>query len=119
MKRYPLDKARADGWLDQLGPGSQGFNQLCDVVGKRFVAFSVIAGIRITALTLDPRNSAASIVDFSIGDVGGTQRLALGEFRQRLADALLSDDDADVPPPMGKVSSDELQAFIGFRYVLL
>lgn len=118
MRTFSLDKVRADGWLDQLGEGSRGFAQLCEVVGRRFVAFSVIAGIRITALTVDPRNPPGSIVEFEIGDLPGSQRLSLGEFRERLAAAMLDDDDADLPLP-DRVDAEALQAFIGFRYVLL
>ncbi len=119
MRTYSLSKARADGWLDQLGQGSQGFAQLCEVVGRRFVAFSVIAGIRISALTVDPRNPSASIVEFEIGDVGGTQRLSLGDFRDRLAEALLDDDEPRRPPPGPRADSEELQSYLGFRSVLL
>lgn len=120
MKTFSLDKARADGWLDQLGEGSQGFTQLCEVVGTNFVAFSVIAGIRITALTVDPRAPDSSIVEFQIGDLAGEQRLPLGEFRERLAQAMLSqDDDPEAELPGGAVDSEALQSFIGFRYVLL
>lgn len=118
MRTFPLDKARADGWLEQLGEGSQGFTQLCEVVGELFVAFSVIAGIRISALTIDPRNPDASVVEFEIGEIGGSQRLQLGEFRQRLAQAMLSSDDPAGPLP-DEPDGEELQAFIGFRYVLL
>lgn len=118
MRKYSLDKARADGWLEQLGEGSQGFAQLCEVVGTRFVAFSVIAGIRITALTVDPRTPDASVVEFEIGDIPGAQRLSLGDFRERLADAMLSDDDAE-HELAGSPDSEEIQAYIGFRYVLL
>ena len=118
MRSYPLDKARADGWLEQLGEGSQGFEQLCEVVGRRFVAFSVIAGIRITALTVDPRNPDGSVVEFEIGELGGAQRLALGEFRQRLAGAMLSADDE--PAELAEhPDAEQIQSFIGFRYVLL
>ncbi|MCZ7679186.1 MAG: hypothetical protein M5U28_10715 [Sandaracinaceae bacterium] len=119
MRTYSLQKARADGWLEQLGHGSQGFAQLCEVVGRHFVAFSVIAGIRISALTVDPRNPSASIVEFEIGDVGGAQRLPLGEFRERLAEALLHDDEPERPLPDTRADSEDLQSFIGFRYVLL
>ncbi len=119
MRTYSLSKARADGWLEQLGQGSQGFAQLCEVVGTRFVAFAVIAGIRITALTVDPRNPNASVVEFEIGDLGGPQRLRLDEFRERLAEALLNDDEPERELPDGRADSEALQSFIGFRYVLL
>lgn len=119
MRTYSLDKARADGWLEQLGQGSQGFAQLCEVVGRPFVAFSVIAGVRITALTIDPRNPSASLVDLEIGDSGATERLPLGELRERLAEALLEGEEPPRPPPSARADSEELQSFIGFRYVLL
>ena len=118
MKTYRLDNVRADGWLEQLGEGSEGFGQLCDVVGAEFVAFSVIAGIRITALAVDSRNPDASNVEFEVGEIGGPQRVRLGDFRQRLAHAMLSADEpqealSDNPDP------EEIQRFIGYRYVLL
>lgn len=119
MRTFPLDKVRADGWLEQLGEGSQGFAQLCEVVGRNFVAFSVVAGIRITALTVDPRHPPSSVVEFEIGDVGGSQRLALGEFRDRLAQAMLSDDSPPPAPLPDEPTSEQLQSFLGFRYVLL
>ncbi|HJL18488.1 MAG TPA: tetratricopeptide repeat protein [Sandaracinaceae bacterium LLY-WYZ-13_1] len=120
MRSFGLEKARADGWLEQLGEGSEGFAQLCEVVGTRFVAFSVIAGIRITALTVDPRAPDASVVEFEIGDLPGSQRLSLGEFRERLAEAMLSDDEPPPALPEGeKPDSETLQSFLGFRYVLL
>ncbi|HBQ11033.1 MAG TPA: hypothetical protein DEF51_07590, partial [Myxococcales bacterium] len=118
MKTYALDKARADGWLEQLGDGSQGFTQLCEVVGERFVAFSVIAGIRITALTVDPRNPDQSVVEFEIGELPGSQRLSLSDFRERLAQAMLSEDENETGAPKG-ADAESLQSYIGFRYVLL
>src|SRR5689334_6189958 len=115
---FELAEARADGWLEQLGEGSQGFAQLCEVVGEKFVAFSVIAGIRITALTIDPRNPNSSLIDFEVGEISSAQRMRLGEFRDRLTDALLNDDE-----PSQKIgdapTTEQLQAHIGFRYVLL
>lgn len=120
MRTYPLDKARADGWLEQLGQGSTGFAQLCEVVGTRFVGFSVIAGIRITALTVDPRNTSQSVVEFELEGFGGPQKLTLADFREHLADVVLADDfEPEIAPPTGRADSEELQTFIGFRYVLL
>ncbi len=119
MKTYSLEKARADGWLEQLGEGSQGFAQLCEVVGTNFVAFSVIAGIRITALTVDPRNPDGSVVEFMIGDLEDTQQLRLGDFRERLAQAMLSHDEPVGELPEEATDAETLQSFIGFRYVLL
>ena len=114
----PLDLVRADGGVERVGEGIGSFRQLCDIVGERFVAFSIIAGVRIRALTVDRRSPDATLVDFTVGDSQVEQRLPLGEFRRRLASALLSDDPEPEPlPPTPDVES--LQAHVGVRYVLL
>ncbi len=113
-----LDAVRADGWFERLGEGSPNFRQLCDVVGERFVAFSVIAGVRITALTIDRQSPDATLVDFLVGDEEAEQRLPLGEFRRRLVSALLEDEPTPESLP-DEPAPEAIQAFIGFRYVLL
>ncbi|MDQ3037868.1 MAG: hypothetical protein M3Y87_36070 [Myxococcota bacterium] len=118
MRTFRLEDVRADGWFERLGEGSPSFSQLCDVVGSRFVAFAVVAGVRITAVSVDSRVPDASLIDFTLGEGGPAQRLALGEFRRRLAGALLSDDEPDRPLPTTP-KNDDLTAFIGFRWVLL
>ena len=117
-RSYRLDDVRADGWFERLGEGSPTFGQLCEIVGDKFVAFAVVAGVRITALQVDPRASEQSLIEFGVGDGGPTQRLALGEFKRRLAAALLGDDEPVRPLPENP-KSDDIQAFLGFRYVLL
>lgn len=109
---------RADGWFERLSESAPSFERLCEVVGPKFIAFSVIAGVRVTALTVDRRSPDASLVDFVVGDENVEQRLPLGEFQRRLSLALLSDDSADAAEFTGE-STEALQEFIGFRYVLL
>lgn len=117
-RSFRLDDVRADGWFERLGEGSPSFGQLCDVVGARFVAFAVVAGVRITSVSVDARMPDSSQIEFTLGEGGPAQRLALGEFRRRLAAALLADDEPERPlPPSPR--SDDLTAFIGFRWVLL
>lgn len=88
------------------------------MVGSRFVAFAVVTGVRITAVSVDSRVPEASVIDFAVGDGGPAQRLPLSEFRRRLAGALLADEQNERPlPPQPK--GDDLLAFIGFRWVLL
>ena len=119
-RAIPLENVRADGWFERLAEESPSFERLCEVVGERFVAFSVIAGVRITALTVDRKEAAASLVDFFIGEDTTEQRLPLSEFRRRLALALLSDDASeDDAAALADGSPEELQQYIGFRYVLL
>jgi hypothetical protein len=119
MKTFSLSDVRADDWFGQLGAGSPGFDQLCEVVGRRFVAFSAILGVRITALTVDSRNLEASVVEVQIGESRSAQRVSLGELRERLAEALSDDDDPPSEPLGDDPTSEALQLHIGFRYLLL
>ncbi|MFN7702721.1 MAG: tetratricopeptide repeat protein [Deltaproteobacteria bacterium] len=117
-RTIPLDSVRADGWFERLGSGSASFAQLCQIVGDRFVAFSIVAGLRITALQVDGRSAERSTIEFGLGDDGPTQRMTLGEFRRRLANALVGEEE----PTAELVESpgpEELQAFLGVRNVLL
>ncbi len=48
---FPLDAVRTDGWFERIGEGIGSFQALCEIVGERFFAFSMITGARITAVT--------------------------------------------------------------------
>ena len=89
---FSLDAVRTDGWFERIGQSIGSFHALCDIVGERFFAFSMITGARITALTVDRRNPDQTAVDFSVGaDTEDAepqvQRLNLPDFRRRLAAA--------------------------------
>lgn len=113
-----LDSVRADGWFERLGDGAPHFAELCEAVGERVVAFAVVAGVRISSVALDPGMRDASIIEFSVGDHDEIHQLPLGELRRRLAATLVANeaypDEVSTSPAV-----DELQRFIGFRYVLL
>ena len=121
---FPLEAVRTDGWFERIGEGIGSFQALCEIVGERFFAFSVIVGARITALTIDRRNPDLSIVDFVVGvtEAEGDldpQRLTLADFRRRLVGALLVDDDKPAPVPSRDSQLETIQMFIGVRYLLL
>ncbi len=123
-KRIALDSFRTDGWFERIGQGVGSFQELCDIIGERFFAFSVIVGARVTALTIDRRNPDQTLVDFVIGPAEGdsepeTQRLMLADFRRRLVGALLAEDDADAPFPAQGEDAEAVQQCIGVRYLLL
>ena len=121
---FSLDAVRTDGWFERIGEGIGSFQALCEIVGERFFAFSIIVGARITALTVDRRNPDLSLVDFVVG-VGESesdlepQRLTLADFRRRLVGALLVDDDKPAPAPTRETEIEVIQFFIGVRYLLL
>lgn len=122
---FSLDAVRTDGWFERIGEGIGSFQALCDIVGEAFFAFSMITGARITALAVDRRNPENTLVDFVAGAPGDDeiegvepQRLTLGDFRQRLVAALLTEDSA-VAPPQKESDVEGLQQHIGVRYLLL
>lgn len=126
-REFNLEAVRTDGWFERIGEGIGSFQALCEIVGEAFFAFSMITGARITALTVDRRNPDNTIVDFVVGapaddEPADPQRLTLGDFRQRLVGALLTDD-TSAPPPDRSSDKDEnveaLQQHIGVRYLLL
>jgi len=123
-KEFSLDALRTDGWFERIGEGIGSFQALCEIVGERFFAFSIIVGARITALTVDRRRPDQTLVDFVVG-VGENdgdldpQRLTLADFRRRLVGALLVEEDRDAPPTARETDVEAIQLFIGVRYLLL
>jgi tetratricopeptide (TPR) repeat protein len=123
-REFELEAIRTDGWFERIGEGIGSFQALCEIIGERFFAFSIIVGARITALTVDRRNPELSLVDFVVGAGESDenlepQRLTLADFRRRLVGALLVDDDKPAPPPTRETEIEVTQLFIGVRYLLL
>lgn len=117
-RTFPLDGVRADGWFERLGAGSPAFEQLCDIVGPTFVAFAMVAGLRITALAVDQRMPDSSTIEFTVGDSGAAQKLTLGDFRRRLVQALIAEEDLVITLE-DEPTVESVQAFLGVRHVLL
>lgn len=121
---FPLESIRTDGWFERIGEGIGSFQALCDIIGARFFAFAMITGARITALTVDRRNPANTLVDFVVGGVeeevteADTQRLTLGDFRRRLVSALVAEEPTG-PAPERATDTEAVQLYIGVRYLLL
>ena len=121
---FDLDAVRTDGWFERIGEGIGSFQALCEILGERFFAFSIIVGARITALTVDRRNPDLSLVDFVVGvresdDNLEPQRLTLADFRRRLVGALLVEDDKETAAPSRDTEIEVIQLYIGVRYLLL
>ncbi|MEO6420624.1 MAG: hypothetical protein ABIP39_14520, partial [Polyangiaceae bacterium] len=123
-QEFTLDSVRTDGWFERIGEGIGSFQALCEIVGERFFAFSIIVGARITALTVDRRSPDQTLVDFvvGLGEAEGDlepQRLSLADFRRRLVGALLVEEGRGPPPPTRETDTEAIQLFIGVRYLLL
>jgi tetratricopeptide (TPR) repeat protein len=123
-RAFELDAVRTDGWFERIGEGIGSFQALCEIIGERFFAFSIIVGARITALTVDRRNPDLSLVDFVVGvrdndETLEPQQLTLADFRRRLVGALLVEDDKPAPEPARDTEVEAIQLYIGVRYLLL
>jgi hypothetical protein len=123
-REFSLDAVRTDGWFERIGEGIGSFQALCEIVGERFFAFSIVVGARITALTVDRRNPDQTQVDFvvGVGDIDTElepQRLSLADFRRRLVGALLVEDDSAGGPPARETDVEAIQLYIGVRYLLI
>jgi hypothetical protein len=118
-RAIPLDGVRADGWFESLAARSPSFDKLCEVVGRRFVAFAVVADVHVTALTVDRQRPEATVVEFQVGESLQAHRLPLNEFRRRVAAALVAEEPAPPPLPEGEVDAAALQAILGAVPLLL
>lgn len=116
-----LELVRTDGWFDRVGQTVSSFQALCDILGERFFAFSLITGARITALTVDRRHPENTLVDFTVGTGDSaseeSERLSLADFQRRLVSALLLD--AQHGPPPRDQDAEAIQQYIGPQYLLL
>src|ERR1019366_645236 len=123
-REFELDTVRTDGWFERIGEGIGSFQALCEIIGERFFAFSIIVGARITALTVDRRNPELSLVAFVVGagdadDGLEPPRLTRADFCRRLVGALLAEDDKPAPAPTRETEVEVIQLYIGVRYLLL
>lgn len=123
-RQFSLDALRTDGWFERIGEGIGSFQALCEIVGERFFAFSIIVGARITALTIDRRSPDQTLVDFVVGSAEAEgdlepQRLTLADFRRRLVGALLVEEEKHAPAPERETDIEAIQLYIGVRYLLL
>lgn len=121
--KISLESIRTDGWFERIGERVGSFQALCEILGERFFAFSLITGARVTALTVDRRNPDESLVDFEVsgadeGSEQREQRLSLQRFRHRLVSALLAEERYG-PAPKRDTDIEAIQAHIGVRYLLL
>lgn len=122
-RRISLAAIRTDGWFERIGATINSFQTLCEVIGPRFFAFAMIAGARITSLTVDRRAPEKTQIDFIVGDDSSElgpvrESLSLGEFRARLV-AELTQEDPLAPAPERESDVEALQQHIGIRYLLL
>lgn len=108
----------SESWFEAMIKRIEGFEEVCDVVGYRFMAYSLIIGVNLKAVMHNPEYPAESTVEFSIGDESKAQEAALEDFRKMLIVSLLSEDPPTKPVPLPP-GRDEVARLVGVRYLLL
>lgn len=120
-----LDRIRTDGWFERLGESIGSFQTLCEVLGERFFAFSLIAQARVSSLMIDRFNPDNSLVEFCFSGAGDpddedTERVNVVEFRRRVVERLLHEEVAGpTSPELLANDTEALQRHIGARLLLL
>lgn len=112
-----LDQVRTDGWFEQLGARILNFDRICDVMGRRFLAYSIILGLQIRSLNVDPRFPVNTRVDYTT-DGKQPQSLTLGEFRLRVVQTLIQEHRPIVENTL-PLSVTAATAILGGRNLLL
>lgn len=113
-----LEPFIVDNWFESMLRRIEGFEEVCDVVGYRFMAFSLIIGINLRAVMHNPEFPAESTVEFVIQGEDESQEAPIEDFRKMLIVSLLSEDPPTVPvdtPP----TRDDVARLVGVRYLLL
>ncbi len=112
-----LEDIRTDGWLDHLGAGVAGFEELCDIVGRPFVGFATLLGVQIVTLDVRADDVEHSRVGFTLGDAK-VEHLPMREFKRRIVTALVEErpPSGQFEPPVDRRKAVEL---VGNRQLLL
>jgi hypothetical protein len=114
-----LKDLSSDDWFEILGREIPSFDEVCEIIGKRFVAFAFIAGIQINSIAYNQDDPDTSEVGFRIDDDEGEgQTLSLKQFREFVTEAVLSNGDPPLELPVAPIIEDVGRA-IGNQYLLL
>lgn len=81
---------RLDGWFEKIAAHIDNFQRISELLGERFLAYSIILGLSLRSIAVDPLSPSNTTIEFSVTDET-VQTLPLGEFRVRLVQAVLHD----------------------------
>ena len=113
---FDLGEACPDDWFDEVLKQSPDFERASQIIGRSTLALGLVAGARIASITPSAESQDKTRIEFSIGPDPNVRHASLAEFRETVAQYLLTplesvglSDDADV---------QALQMHIGGRYML-
>jgi hypothetical protein len=113
-----LEELCSDDWFELLGRDIPEFDEVCEIVGKRFVAFAFIAGVQIATISYNQDDAESSEVGFRLDDDVEVQSLSLKQFRELVTEAIVSSSDPPVELPPNPLP-DDIRRAIGNQYFLL
>lgn len=115
-RSYDLTSARPEGWFDEVLKQSPDFERASQIIGRSTLALALVAGARIASLTPSAVSQNKTIIEFSIGSGSEVHQVPLPEFREIVAQYLLTPIETIGLPDEPDVEA--LQAHIGGRYML-
>jgi hypothetical protein len=113
-----LEDLSSEDWFELLGRDIPEFDEVCEIVGKRFVAFAFIAGVQISSIGYNQEDSEASEVGFRLDDDVEVQNLSLKQFRELVTESIVSSSDPPIELPPDPLP-DDIRRAIGNQYILL
>ena len=117
-RKISLTEARTDGWFDQIAGTTPGFGEVSRLLGERSLAYSIMLGIQIVSVQVDAADPDQTVVEFQNANSEEVQRVPLPAFFRALMAAMVEDE--EYPDELSELPSpEELQAFVGLKYVLL
>ncbi|MCU0663137.1 MAG: hypothetical protein MUC50_12530 [Myxococcota bacterium] len=108
---------RLDGWFEKIATHIENFPRIAELLGERFLAYSIILGLSLRSVIVDPLSPSNTTIEFSVTDEA-IQTLPLGEFRVRLVQAVLHDPRAPVHIEL-PIKPEEAVGVLGGRIMLL
>lgn len=113
----PMADVRMDGWFEKIASHISHYDEICEVMGERFLAYSFVLSIQIQSLMVDPMSPANTAINFTIGN-DQVQTLSLGEFKVRVVQTLVRDERLPVQPSL-PFHTETAVAVVGGRNILL
>ncbi len=113
-----LTSIRADSWFEKLGSQMQNFDQICEVLGDHFLAYSMILGVQLRSLVINRLAMSATAVEFNVSGDHRVQSLPLAEFRVRVVHTLLQETRLPYIPSV-PLTGDDAAAIMGGRNLLI
>lgn len=113
---FDLSQAWPGAWFEEVLSQSDELQKVSELIGRNTMGLALVAGARITSLSVDPHFPDLTSLEYSFGGEGEVNHTFVADFRRRIGAMLLR---PITPRPLPKQpTTEELQTYIGGRYLL-